>query len=50
MGVEILNVDKRFSLNPIEQPQNTSNLFSENKSRKELMDSYMETIRKLKSL
>lgn len=50
LGVKILNVDKHFSLQPMEQPQESTNLFSENKGRKEQMDSYITTIRGLKSL
>ena len=50
LGVKILNVDKNFSLQPMEQPKESTNLFSENKCRKEQMDSYITTIRRLKSL
>ena len=50
LGIPIYNVDKRFELSPISQLESSTNLFAENKSRKTLMDSYMDTIRSLESL
>jgi hypothetical protein len=50
LGIDIYNVEKDFHLEAIPQPQNSANLFTENKSRKELIDKYMLTVRELKSL